>query len=258
MPVLEIYRTLPKTNCGECGEPACMAFALKVQTGQRKLSDCPHAGGNAAPDRAQADTVTDSYEETSNRLQAQLREADFAAAAAAIGGQYDAGRDVITLVMLTRPVEVRRAGLFEMGVYCRDSWRKLIVYDYVLRKGSAPLAGEWVPFEHFPKTPSHVKAFQKRAEAELARAFASDPAGLRSRLGQMGAIDSPGEPKSDLACRLELLPRFPLYLQFWAADDDFPASCKLFVDRSATHYLDIEYMARLVAKCVERVVGHTV
>jgi len=37
MQVLEIYRKRPKTNCGDCGESACMAFALKVQTGQRKL-----------------------------------------------------------------------------------------------------------------------------------------------------------------------------------------------------------------------------
>ncbi|MBC7098865.1 Fe-S cluster protein [Candidatus Bipolaricaulota bacterium] len=27
---LSIYRNLPKTNCGRCGEPTCMAFALKL------------------------------------------------------------------------------------------------------------------------------------------------------------------------------------------------------------------------------------
>ena len=67
-----------------------------------------------------------------------------------------------------------------------------------------------------------------------------------------------GETKTDLARSLMLLPKFPLYLQFWAADDEFPASSKLFVDSSAISYLDIEYIARLVSKCVTRLVGHTV
>lgn len=28
--VLEIYKYLPKTNCGACGVPTCLAFALKL------------------------------------------------------------------------------------------------------------------------------------------------------------------------------------------------------------------------------------
>ena len=257
MLVTDIYKKLPKTNCGECGEPACIAFALLVQTGQRKITDCPYVeGGDAAT--AQDNTVSDSYEETSNALQAKLPSADFEAAAQAIGAEYDAQSDVITMDMVSNPIEVRREGLFETGEYCRDSWSKLIVYDYVLRKGNVPLANEWVPFEHFPKTPSHVKAFQKRAEAELAQVFEKDAAGLRALLAELGAVDTPGETKTDLACSLMLLPRFPFYLQFWAADDEFPVSCKLFVDLSAISYLDIEYIARLVSKCVARLVGHTV
>lgn len=63
----------------------------------------------------------------------------------------------------------------------------------------------------------------------------------------------PGETKANLTSRLALLPKVPLYLQFRAADADFPASCKLFVDRNATHNLGIEYIARLVAKCVEQI-----
>jgi ArsR family metal-binding transcriptional regulator len=40
---LEIYLRLPKTNCGECGEKACMAFALKLWSGQVSLSNCKPA-----------------------------------------------------------------------------------------------------------------------------------------------------------------------------------------------------------------------
>ena len=37
---LKLYRCLPKTNCGECGEATCIALAAKVLSGERKLSEC--------------------------------------------------------------------------------------------------------------------------------------------------------------------------------------------------------------------------
>jgi ArsR family metal-binding transcriptional regulator len=39
-PVLEIFKRLPGTNCRECGEQTCMAFASKVWAGERQPSDC--------------------------------------------------------------------------------------------------------------------------------------------------------------------------------------------------------------------------
>jgi len=39
-PVLEILKRLPMTNCGECGEPTCMAFACKVHGGMASPRAC--------------------------------------------------------------------------------------------------------------------------------------------------------------------------------------------------------------------------
>jgi acetyl-CoA decarbonylase/synthase complex subunit gamma len=39
---LEIYKLLPKTNCKECGQPTCLAFAMKLAAKQADLSACPH------------------------------------------------------------------------------------------------------------------------------------------------------------------------------------------------------------------------
>jgi ArsR family metal-binding transcriptional regulator len=45
-PALEIYYRLPKINCGECGERMCMAFALRLWSGQVALTQCkPVFGG---------------------------------------------------------------------------------------------------------------------------------------------------------------------------------------------------------------------
>ena len=54
---MDIYKQLPKTNCGDCGVPTCLAFAMKLAQKQASLDDCPHVteeakealAGSAAP-----------------------------------------------------------------------------------------------------------------------------------------------------------------------------------------------------------------
>ena len=47
---IEIFKHLPKKNCGECKYPTCLAFAMQLANSKAKLEDCPHlseAGRNA-------------------------------------------------------------------------------------------------------------------------------------------------------------------------------------------------------------------
>ncbi len=44
---LDIFKLLPKTNCGECNLPTCLAFAMKLAGGQAKLEDCPYVSDEA-------------------------------------------------------------------------------------------------------------------------------------------------------------------------------------------------------------------
>jgi len=39
-PALEIFKRLPRTNCRQCGERTCLAFAVKLWTGDGDPSDC--------------------------------------------------------------------------------------------------------------------------------------------------------------------------------------------------------------------------
>jgi len=39
---LEIYKQLPKKNCGECGVPTCLAFAMALAAGKAALDTCPY------------------------------------------------------------------------------------------------------------------------------------------------------------------------------------------------------------------------
>ena len=51
---MQIYKSLPKTNCKDCGLPTCMAFAMQVAAKQRALTDCPHLKEDAKESLADA------------------------------------------------------------------------------------------------------------------------------------------------------------------------------------------------------------
>jgi ArsR family metal-binding transcriptional regulator len=37
---MELWKLLPQTNCGDCGEPTCMAFAVGLLQSNRTISEC--------------------------------------------------------------------------------------------------------------------------------------------------------------------------------------------------------------------------
>jgi acetyl-CoA decarbonylase/synthase complex subunit gamma len=44
---IEIFKLLPKTNCKECGDPTCLAFAMKLAAAKAELSACPYVSAEA-------------------------------------------------------------------------------------------------------------------------------------------------------------------------------------------------------------------
>jgi len=44
---IQILKMLPKTNCGECGIPTCLAFGMKVAAGQIEIEKCPYVSEEA-------------------------------------------------------------------------------------------------------------------------------------------------------------------------------------------------------------------
>jgi len=51
---IEIYKHLPKTNCGDCNVPTCMAFAMQVAAKKVGLEQCPHVSTEAKAALGQA------------------------------------------------------------------------------------------------------------------------------------------------------------------------------------------------------------
>ena len=53
---IAIFKLLPKTNCGDCGVPTCLAFAMNLAAAKAELDACPHVS-EAAKEQLAADSA---------------------------------------------------------------------------------------------------------------------------------------------------------------------------------------------------------
>jgi acetyl-CoA decarbonylase/synthase, CODH/ACS complex subunit gamma len=51
---IQIFKLLPKTNCGDCGSPTCLAFAMALAAGKAELEKCPYVSDEAKAQLAEA------------------------------------------------------------------------------------------------------------------------------------------------------------------------------------------------------------
>ena len=86
---IEIYKLLPRTNCGKCGEKTCMAFATKLANREARLEDCPEL---LKPEYKEA------YQKLWEMLRPPVREVAFGSGdkAVKIGGKYVMYRHELT------------------------------------------------------------------------------------------------------------------------------------------------------------------
>ena len=82
--------------------------------------------------------------------------------------------------------------------------------------------------------------FDRTAEQKLEKLLQDkEPEKIQKACTSLGAEFT--ETKADLCAVFPVLPRYPVTLKIWFADEEFPASGKLFLQDHADHYLSVEY-----------------
>lgn len=77
------------------------------------------------------------------------------------------------------------------------------------------------------------------------------PEAVRRACMALGAA-FPGDGSADLCAEFRFMPRFPLRLNLWFADDEFPASGKLLVNAGVSHCLGTEAIGTVGCMLVSR------
>jgi hypothetical protein len=112
----------------------------------------------------------------------------------------------------------------------------LLLYYLITSDGTA-LTGKWVSFADLPDGRMYNAAFQGYSGDEIVKAFGFDLIAFRSACLKAGG--RPVEVGS-ASFVMQALPNLPMLVTYWLGDEDFPSSCKILFDSSATHYLPID------------------
>jgi len=117
----------------------------------------------------------------------------------------------------------------------------LVLCRYMLQYPSPPVQdGRLITFRELSGAGPLVSSFTRNTNKLMASTFASDVKTLTTRSQELNGVVQTEEAGYDLSIRFPALPGIPLFLQFNADDDLFPAQCNLLFYQSAERYLDMQ------------------
>ncbi len=260
--VLDLFKDLPGTNCGDCGKAGCFAFATAVYLEAYPLERCFHLGHKAREiaARLQADRdegggrKPDSSEQALEHLRGVIGEMPLDQVAERCGGTYDPGPpESVTVEFLGTPHRILRDDVTCVA-QAPTVWVKILLLIYATRASGRPPEGDWVAFRELPNTVSKAKSFEASAR-RIAEAFAGRAEQLADAVAGVGGERIPDHPSAPWAFRIRALPRVPLLLLFWDRDEEFEARASLLVDRSVLEYLDQEGLVFLSEALAQKLRG---
>ncbi len=243
---VEIFKLLPKTNCGTCGTPTCFGFAAKVAAGMASITSCASLSdaartalaGEELGRKGSPGTV---YEQALQSLRPKFRALDLLHIAAVFGGTLT-GPDSMELLFLNARYRITRDRITDLDGKEPVPFIQILIYNPLCMPEPPPPSGEWITFASVPASHAKDKAWAGHVEALIAQHYSGDVAGLRTACESMGGVRSDMKGNHDAAYEFRFFPRYPALLLFYDAvpDEDFPAQCKLLLDKTVDRYLDIE------------------
>ncbi len=249
---LEIVKKLPQTNCGKCGYPSCLAFAMALITGSTSPERCPEAKLDDLKVTPQSKAFDEDYHwRILEEVQKRARELDWRILPESTGGKLVASGLELpyldTLVVISPEKALRRDGK-EL-----DPRDQILLYNYLIQARPEHLSGEFVGLESFPSSLSKVQTLRRYAEEKIAQAFSGRISLLKRVLGRF-RINFPQDCPADLCVVLWVLPKVPLRLQLFEAEPEegLSAEAKILFDRRALSFLDLESLVFCAERVVER------
>ena len=243
---LELYKQLPKTNCGDCGISTCLAFAAAVIKEEKKPADCPHIDRDAAAQlegriRRQVN-IEMIREEQLQELRKQVATMDLGSRAALLGAKHNGG--MITVKCLGKDFSVDRQG--QVASQCHThAWFSLPLLDYLLHSEGRDVTGRWVPFRELENGGTWNPLFEQRCEKPL-KAIADACSDLFEDLVTMfSGMSSPAAFNSDISVVLHPFPKVPILICYWRPEEDIESKLHLFFDATAEKNLPIESLFTL-------------
>ncbi len=153
------------------------------------------------------------------------------------GVEFDEEKSVFKVKSLDEVIELSYPS-YDISTEKND-WQILTILHYLDLADNTPVLSQPIHFGELKDGIIRGVRFDKTAELELERFLKNKQEDkiinvFKSLDGKI--IDS----KADLSVVFYLYPYYPVTLNIWFEDEEFPAEGKMFVDKTADHYLTIE------------------
>jgi hypothetical protein len=263
--VLDLLKTLPRTNCGDCGQATCMAFATRVIKEGEDLAKCPHLGPAAleltgAINSQQEKGVGRRRESLAISLevmQAKIAPLDFRELAPGLGAVYgeEDGRPYLTFSFFGQTIKVFKDEVRYPPGASPNPWDAILLYNYLASGGKAQPTGTWITYQSLPNSVSKAKTLN-RLEQELAEHFSGKLDQLRHRAGALSGEPVQASENADFQQLFQPLPRVPVLLLFWEAEPEegFQSQAHFLFDATVSEFLDLESLLFLVEQLMDRLI----
>ena len=237
---MEIFNLLDKSNCGECGDKTCLAFAGSVFLCKKSLDECPKLDAETIQEyqngAERTNTIEESRDEHIEMLKKEVSKLDFREAAERTGAWLNGDR--LTLKILGKDFSVDREGKLRTDIHV-NPWVAAPFLDYVLNGEGVEPTGNWASFRELKDGKERYPLFQKRCE-EAMRRVADIYTDLFDELIHLfNAKQVEEQFESDISVVLHPFPKVPVMICYWAPEDGIESSLNVFFDETADRNLSI-------------------
>jgi hypothetical protein len=239
--VIDILKLLDRSNCRQCGDATCLAFAAAVFKGEKQLHACTHLerdvverfDGKARTRKSIGQDMLEAVEQ----LKKRIAEMDLSAAAERVGGRFSNRK--LTLKIFGKDFGVDSEGNLSSDIHV-NPWVAIPVLNHVLHcEGKLP-SGNWVPFRELKGGKEWAGLFMQRCEKPMKK-VADDYTGLfEDMLTIFNGKQVERHYASDISLVLHPLPKVPILICYWKPDDGLESDLTMFFDSTAQDNLPIE------------------
>lgn len=248
---MAVFKLLPKTNCRQCNETTCLAFAGKVFLGRKQLDQCPYietAVLEKHGNQSQKQSLSEQYQkQVLQELKQQIRQTDLKDAALRTGGVFNNGR--LTLKIFGKPLTIDSRGNMFSDIHI-NPWITSPVLGYILKCRGTALTGKWVPFRELAGGREKNGLFVKRPENSFKRIADRYPGLFEDLILIFNGRKTSGLFDSDISMILSPLPRLPILVCHWKAEGNLASDLHLFFDSSADSNADVDIVYGITAGIV--------
>ena len=239
---MELFRLLDKSNCRQCNEQTCLAFAASVFKGQRQLDECPRldkgiieqfGGKTEKPENTDRE-----MDETIEQLKRKISAMNFSSSLAGKLGARFSG-DKLTLKIFGKDFSVDSKGNLSSDIHMHR-WVTIPVLSYIINGAGVPVSGNWVPFRELKSGKTWHRLFEQRCEKPLKKVADNYTELFEDMIRIFNGRQVENHYESDISLVLLPLPKVPLLICYWKPEDGLESSLNLFFDSTAEENLGIE------------------